>query len=352
MSMNTKQFGVREGVDVAVKANSDIQIGSKLFKKGEPVIYFDSAKVSSLEGTSAVVWAQGGRGNPNLMAWEGDKTVTFRFEEALISPMGLQILSGANLLEAQRIPMRQKERVRVTATSVTLVDAGTPVTVPALDLSGILPKGSQVITSADKNLSNENGSYQYPDTKIFVMEAEEGGNSIGEIYEVVEGEGLKAEPTSKPAVSVISESAAPESGELEETSKFIIASAYSDGTDTRAFSNKEMNLKDGATYIVDFYVFRPGAQLSISPNKFAGNYRFEIDTLFKRQDNGRDYPAQIIIPNGKIATSFSFSMSPTGDPTSFPFEVEATPAYDEFNTRCKILAKISIADEPVAEDDC
>lgn len=65
------QFGVREITDITFKALSRVKLGNKMFDKGEPVMYFDSAKTSSLESTTNTVYAQGGRGNPRLIAWEG-----------------------------------------------------------------------------------------------------------------------------------------------------------------------------------------------------------------------------------------------------------------------------------------
>ena len=47
-----------------------------------PVLYFDTLKTSSLEGAATTVYAQGGKGNPRLVAWEGDRTVTFTMEDA------------------------------------------------------------------------------------------------------------------------------------------------------------------------------------------------------------------------------------------------------------------------------
>ena len=44
------KFGVREICDVVLKAKAAQKIGSKVFYKNEPVIYFDSLKTSSLEG--------------------------------------------------------------------------------------------------------------------------------------------------------------------------------------------------------------------------------------------------------------------------------------------------------------
>ena len=53
-----------------------------------------------MEGAATTVYAQGGRGNSRLVAWEGERTVTFTMEDALISPEGFMILSGAGLIEA------------------------------------------------------------------------------------------------------------------------------------------------------------------------------------------------------------------------------------------------------------
>ena len=94
------RFGVREICNVVFKAVDTRKIGTKTFTKGEPVMYFDSLKTSTMEQATTTVYAQGGRGNTRLVAWEGEKTLTFTMEDALISEMGLAILAGANLYKA------------------------------------------------------------------------------------------------------------------------------------------------------------------------------------------------------------------------------------------------------------
>ena len=95
-----KQFGVREICNVVFKTKASNQkVGNTTIEDaGTPVIYFDSLKTSSIEGASTTVYAQGGRGNPRLIAWEGERTVTFTMEDALISPIGFAMLSGAGLV--------------------------------------------------------------------------------------------------------------------------------------------------------------------------------------------------------------------------------------------------------------
>ena len=92
--------------------------------------------------------------------------------------------------------------------------------------------------------------------------------------------------------------------------------------------------------------------MTVTAGKFAGTYLIEANTLFRRQADGRDYPAQFTIPNGKISSAFTFTMAPTGDPSTFPFTVDAFPDYLPFNRKCKALFALEIADAPVEESDC
>jgi hypothetical protein len=96
------KYGIREICDVVLKAKSKMTVGNKIFYKNEPVIYFDSLKTSTMEGAATTVYAQGGRGNSRLIAWEGERTVTFTMEDALISTVGLAILTGADVIEASK----------------------------------------------------------------------------------------------------------------------------------------------------------------------------------------------------------------------------------------------------------
>lgn len=52
------QFGVREICDVVFRAKDEQKIGNRIFEKHEPVIYFDSAKTSTMESSSSTTYAQ------------------------------------------------------------------------------------------------------------------------------------------------------------------------------------------------------------------------------------------------------------------------------------------------------
>lgn len=65
------KFGVREIANVVFRAKARQTIGSTTFEKGQPVLYIDTAKTSTMEGAATTVYATGGRGNTQLIAWEG-----------------------------------------------------------------------------------------------------------------------------------------------------------------------------------------------------------------------------------------------------------------------------------------
>lgn len=348
MAANEK-FGVREVVDITFKAKADMQIGNTQFEKGEPVFMFDSAKTSTLESTTTTVYAQGGRGNPRLIAWEGDKTVTFTFEEALISAQSFAMLSGANLIENSRVAMHQQKRVEVVQREVQLADK-TAATVAVLDLTDLIPENGQVISAADSTLVDGTGKFLYEGRgNIYVMELDADGQ-ITRRFKVNQSGALKTQP-SVPSLSVIAKSREGEPAQMKVTETFQLVSAIAGSTDTEAITGNN-GLDAGKIYMVDYYVLQPGSSMTVTAGKFAGTYLIEANTLFRRQADGRDYPAQFTIPNGKISSAFTFTMAPTGDPSTFPFTVDAFPDYLPFNRKCKALFALEIADAPVEESDC
>lgn len=262
------KFGVREICDVVLKAKSSVKIGSHTFQKGEPVIYFDTAKTSTMESAATTVYAQGGRGNSRLIAWEGEKTLTFTMEDALLSPQGLAILSGADLIQANG------DSVKVTAhtTETTVAGDGT--------------------ITVSKSISEG--------TSVYVMLLDSNGE--------MSGIPMKA------------------SG----TGTTITATGF---------------VKEGDTVMVDYYTdyASDAMQIDITPDQFAGYYYLEASTLFRRQSDGVDLPAEFIIPKVKIQSNFTFTMASSGDPSSFTFTMDAFPdvlANDK--TGKKVLASIQI----------
>ena len=288
-------FGVREICDVVFKAKTNQKIGNKIFYKGEPVIYFDSLKTSTLEGAATTVYAQGGRGNARLVAWEGERTLTFTMEDALISPLGFMILSGAGLVEGTE---EKKINVHVTET------------VPLKEANKIV---------VEEEPSNAAGA------DIYVMVLEDG------------------EVASEPYIGT--------KGAKGEDGKWTIEVKKADAGDGKTYDPGE-GIKAGAVVIVDYYTEKGkgASQIEITPDKFGGNFYIEASTLF-RTKAGVDMPAEFIIPNGKIQSNFTFTMASSGDPSTFTFTVDAFPDYTRFDKTKRVMAAIQIIEEGVDTSD-
>ena len=308
------KFGVREICDVVLKAKAAQKIGNKIFYAGEPVIYFDTLKTSSMEGAATTVYAQGGRGNARLVAWEGERTVTFTMEDALISPEGFMILSGAGLIDATTDkPIYQ----HMTET---------------VDMSGVSKAaGSLAIKVSEKPyLPKDKG-----DNFAYVM-LMKNGEIVSEPYIPTHADEIVENEDGSFTIDV--------SARVENYSEL------SEGEQSHAYA-LEGDFPAFDAVLVDYYVERTGnaQQIEITADKFGGNYYLEASTLFRDQ-NGVDMPAEFIIPNCKIQSNFTFTMASSGDPSSFTFTMDAFPDYLRFDKSKKVLAAIQIIKEAGSQD--
>jgi hypothetical protein len=116
-------------------------------------------------------------------------------------------------------------------------------------------------------------------------------------------------------------------------------------TDKKGFVCTEASNK---TVFVDYYVIKAAdtvSELQIDAENFAGYYYVEADTLFRRQSDGKDLPANLTLPNVKIQSNFTFSMASSGDPSTFTFTMDAFPGYTYFDRKKKVLCAIQIVDD-------
>ena len=290
------KFGVREICDVVFKAKADTKIGNYTFKKGQPVLYIDSAKTSTIEGAATTVYAQGGKGNTRLIAWEGEKTLTFTVEDALLSPISFSMLSGAGLFKDDTV------QVHVHTTSQAYINAdGT------IDLSEAL----HVNETIDKT------------APVFVSKTENDGSITGELLT-----GLTVGDVDVPN--------GPKAGQ------YLKGATY-DGTVGKTNS-----------VFVDFYVVKNSAnvsELQIDAAHFAGYYYVEASTLFRRESDGVDMPAEITLPNVKIQSNFTFSMASEGDPSTFTFTMDAFPGYTYFDRTHKVMCVIQVVEDAEAGNE-
>ena len=275
------KFGVREIANVVFRAKSAVKIGNTEFQAKQPVLYIDTATTSTLEGAATPVYAQGGRGNTRLIAWEGEKTLTFTVEDALLSPIGFSILSGAGLIKGKE---EDEQYINVHVTSTALIESdGT------INLEDALSAGEQIC----------------PNAPLFVIGTEADGSATGEVYQVdydVDTAKLKVK-------------------DAKGYGKTVIVDYY--------VSRKSSTV----------------SEIQIDAENFAGFYYVEAETLFRRQDTGVDMPAIITLPNVKIQSNFTFTMASSGDPSTFTFTMDAFPGYTYFDQTKKVLCVIQVVED-------
>lgn len=102
-------------------------------------------------------------------------------------------------------------------------------------------------------------------------------------------------------------------------------------------------IKKGDRIMIDYYhkYMTDAMRIEITPDQFAGYFYIEGSTLYRRELDGVDVPAEIIIPKGKVQTAFTFTMSSSGDASTFQFTVDAFPGYVKGASK-KTLAAIQI----------
>ena len=306
-----------------------------------------------------------------------EKTLTFTVEDALMSPVSFAMLSGAGIVKGvgpndntgtndqkiyvhqtfdlvietiggqlwARLPQEVRDGVQLIATKEA------PIYATVLDSAGAQKYFLSAISLKElySHVSREAQEVTVPDP-------ENPGQTKKETTAVVpgtEGEnpayGLPVEVQARGVLAV----------EPTDDIFFMIASPLNDydieGGDSgkrdtwREDPNK--NIQAGDTVRIDCYaVYGSGAQeLQIDAENFAGYYYIEASTLFRDEATGRDFPAEFIIPRGKIQSNFTFTMANSGDPSTFTFTIDAFPAYTKFNKTKKVMAALQILDPDAAK---
>lgn len=272
-----------------------------------------------MEGAAITVYAQGGRGNARLVAWEGERTVTFTMEDALISPAGIMILTGAGLIEAS---------------------SGTPIYVHTTEQTSAftLTKTGDEITAVDIELGSapayykEGSKLRANEDYIYVM--------------VLDGNG---EVNTEPFIATV-DTTNGEDGDY----RHIVIKAGTSTVNGREYQATDLSsaFANANVVLVDYYVEKTSGaqQINITPDKFGGNYYLEASTLFRDNATGVDLPAEFIIPNCKIQSNFTFTMASSGDPSTFTFTMDAFPAYTRFDLTKKVLAAIQVVTDALSDD--
>lgn len=318
------KFGVRECANIVFRAKQETKIGTNTFHVGQPVLYIDTATTSSLEQSSTSVYAQGGRGNARLIAWEGDKSLTFTVTDALISPVSLSMLSGAGLVKESG----KKVHVHATtAATMTVSSDGTGASATqkgVIDLTDALMEFGKIkltqdeITAGEEAITVDAGS----DAPLFLIRTEDDGSITGDIV------------TSTTDITY----AVTQDGRA-------VLNVVSPKWNNTTVIDKSVNV------LVDYYVVKKSetvSEIQLTAADFAGYYYVEADTLFRSQSTGIDMPANLTFPNVKVQSGFTISMAGTGDPSTFDFTMDAFPGYTYFDKSKQVLCVIQVVEDSQA----
>ena len=351
------KFGVREICNVVMKTKSARKIGTKQFYKNEPVLYFDTLKTSTLEAAVTTVYATGGRGNSRLVAWDGERTVTFTMEDALISAESFSILAGAGLIDAkekgQGIHTHITETIDVNDT-LTLVKASgsTEATVQQRVVRDSQTGAITAFYLSAKPYIPATANKGADGTSYAFMMLVKDGDIISEPYLPTPKDDWTETTPTTPGADMVTDVNTGKNYYKVLLGNYSTGGIITPSGDTNGYS--VVTVADVAkcdSIIVDYYDTRYAGvkQINITPDMIGGNFYLEAETLFRTQD-GRDLPAIFTIPNCKIQSNFTFSMAASGDPSTFSFVVDAFPDFTRFDRSQKVLASIDIIEESAEAD--
>ena len=321
------KFGVRECANIVFRAKQETVIGTSRFHVGQPVLYIDTATTSSMEQASSTVYAQGGRGNSRLIAWEGDKTLTFTVTDALISPISLSMLSGAGLIKeaGQRVHVHA-----TTAATMTVTSDGTGANATStgtIDLTDALVEFGKLSINdgVDGGVTVDAGK----DAPLFIIKTEDDGSITGDIIT----------STSDIIYNITLNSA------NDAVTRAVLTISNPKWNNTGDILTKDVNV------LVDYYVVKASenvSEIQLTPQDFAGYYYVEADTLFRSQSTGIDMPANLTFPNVKVQSGFTITMAGTGDPSTFDFTMDAFPGYTYFDKSRQVLCVIQVVEDSLS----
>lgn len=257
-----------------------------------PVLYIDTAKVSTIESTAETTYAEGGRGNGRLIAWDFGKEITLSIEDAVFSPKSLAIMFGEGRIDHQ----------------VKGNDGDLTVTEDAKSLYRTL-----ILSKADVLASIEKQT-----TKTLA-------NGVTALIKAALGDKVIVDDTyftytaadSQPGASTYALTVTYTAG--EGTAAGTLSVAYKD-TDLGASYTDEK-------FFVSFYINPKNAyQINVGPDSFPGTYYITADTYVRSEGDGEDRFFQIIIPKGKVTSENTLTMEADGDPTVFNMNVDVLRA--------------------------
>ena len=257
------RYGIKEVADVTFyKINSD---GTR----GDPVLYLDTLKVSTIEQTAETVDARGGKGNPKLVTWDYGKEISVSIEDALFSSKSMAIMFGDGTVT--------KEANKTIYKTATI----------RLSSTGLLPE----YFTADIYDANMGSARK----KVYM-----GGSTTPS--------GMVAFADS--GITLIASIA--EDGTSLDANLTAQEWATAAGTATAPYSSR-----GGEKVFITYSVSATAKTITISGDTFPGTYYIQGDTYARSDVDGKDQFFQFIIPKAKMTAENTITLEAEGDPSVF-----------------------------------
>lgn len=228
-----------------------------------PVMYFDTLKVTTLEGTAEVTDIQGGKGNATLASVSHSKAINVQFDDAIMTMSSLAVLTGGELREGT-----DDDKIVMTESELIKVEDGA--------------------TDIELSRKARKGSYVY-------------------IAQMIDGILSTATRSETPLTA--------ESNTIKLSSFHNYKEDKAEGEATfRVFYEYEMGFPTKTEELTE---------ITVLADKFAGTYKFIGDTLLFNQYTGLNDIFQIEIPKLKLDSSFSFNLNAATEAVVFSFKGKA-----------------------------
>lgn len=231
---------------------------------------------------------------------DGEKTLTFTLEDALMSPISFATLSGAGIVKGHKVTEGKSNPIYVHATYDMVVEQN----------------GDKLIAKLSNEDRNGATLVVTREAPIYPVTLDSAGAQSQYLSAVTEKQVFTVGDQNTLTAATLGANG--EVGANGETLAFELAK------DTPGDPNQDKAVKVGDTVRIDCYEvhYDEAYEMSIEASNFAGYYYIEASTLFRDEATGVDLPAEFVIPRGKIQSNFTFSMANSGDPSEQMFQCE------------------------------
>ena len=281
----------------AIKEVADVMF-YELDSKGAPsapVLYIDTAKVTTISQSAETVDARGGKSNVKLMSWDTNKELTMELTDALFSAKSLGIMFGGTM---SYYGDKQEVLKTLPTSDPTLKEDGDYLT---FSINGQPMWIKKTLVTA----------FSYADVN--------GNNKVDPI------------PVAYPNWATMKGKASASGEDVAAQTIEFVTFDLLDATSAKA------DRANGNGVVFNGLTINIGAEFN------ANTYYITGDTYARNYQSGKDEFLQFIIPKGKVsAEDVSLTMEADGDPAEFTMTVQCLKAVD--GTMVK-LVKYTLGDD-------